>query len=144
MMSTRLFFWSLAMFAMGMMLSPLAPYPVPFVEKPVLVIDRVTKKTLHPGDLGYIERNKADRWGAYEDPPPAKCAPEPRRGETSKVTYSVSTQAFVCELGLLLTETADLPDSAIEMIIENGINAFDCRAQFPDTGLAGIAASQRW
>ena len=43
-MSTRLLFWSLAMFAMGMILSPLARYPVPFVEKPVLVIDRVTKK----------------------------------------------------------------------------------------------------
>ena len=143
-MNTRLLFWSLAMFAMGMILSPLARYPAPFEGRPVLVIDRVTKKSLHPGDLGYIERNKADRWGAYEDPPPPKCDPEPIRGETSKVTYSVSSQSFDCELGLLLTETADLPDSAIEMIIENGIDAFDCRAQFPDTGLAGIAAPQRW
>ncbi len=56
---------------------------------------------------------------------------EPTPFGTTKASYILSSKTFVCEKSLLATSAMALPDSAVQMIIEQGISSFDCRVRQP-------------
>lgn len=137
-MNKRLILWSLAMFALGVALNPLASLLAPARDNLMLVFDRVEKQSLQPGDLGYIATNLKDTWGGFSDPPyspsDAYLPEESEPAETTRLTYILSSATFLCQRSLLVAEPAGLPASAMEMVNEVGIDGFDCQARLADAG----------
>jgi len=53
------------------------------------------------------------------------------------VTYILRSETFECERSVTVPSPLPLPRSAAWMIIEGGIDAFDCRAPLPSSDMAG-------
>ncbi len=78
--------------------------------------------------MGFINPNVGIGWGSIGEPPATQSLEVKHRPiGTTKWEYVLSSKTFECEATFLVPSARGMPGSAIEMIIENGIDSFDCK-----------------